>query len=79
MPFDVRRFQFLIGTPCECENITYTEEDTGRHVAVTVCCARCWECGMMALASESSRQRDEVFVSQLEMDWIVEAPTPPAP
>jgi len=75
MSFDLRRFQFLLGAPCECQNITYVAEDDA-HVAHVVCCRRCWEVGMMSLQAETSRQSREVEELQLEMDVIVE-PTAP--
>jgi len=75
MPFDLRRFQFLLGTPCECQNITYVDED-GAHVCQVRCCQRCWECGMMMLQAETSRQSREVEDLQFEMDVIVEPPAP---
>lgn len=78
MVFDLRRFQFLLGTPCECQNITYTDED-GAHVAHIVCCRRCWEVGMMSMQAETSRQSREVETLQLEMDVVVEPSAPLSP
>lgn len=80
MSFDLRRFQFLLGTPCECQNITYVNE-AGAHVCQIECCQRCWECGMMMLEAETSRQSQEVSMRQLEfeMDVVVEPPAPLSP
>jgi len=78
MSFDLRRFQFVLGTPCECQNITYIDEE-GAHVAHVVCCRRCWEVGMMSLQAETSRQSREVEALQLEVDFIMEAPAPTSP
>lgn len=79
MSFDVRRFQFLLGTDCECSNLTYVDE-AGSHVAVVSCCPRCWEIGMMRLSAQSALQHDEVELRQLEfeMDGVVEPSSPPA-
>jgi hypothetical protein len=77
MPFDVRRFQFMLGTPCECENITYTDE-SGAHVAITRCCVRCWEVGLMSLqAMHHAELTQRNYELQLEMDVVVEPAAPP--
>lgn len=80
MSLDLRRFQFLLGTPCECQNVTYID-DQGAHVANIVCCKRCWEVGMMALQAEDSRQSAEVADRQLsfEVDGILEPTAPLSP
>jgi len=78
MSLDLRRFQFLLGTPCECQTVTYVDED-GAHVCEVRCCQRCWECGMMALQTETSRQSREVEMLQLEMDGVFEPPAPTSP
>jgi hypothetical protein len=78
MSLDLRRFQYLLGTPCECQTVTYTDED-GARVCEVRCCQRCWECGMMSLQAETSRQSREVEELQLEMDGVFEATPPAAP
>lgn len=80
MPLDIRRFQFLLGTPCECQTITYTDSE-GAHISEVRCCARCWEIGMMQLAADTSQQSREVEDRQLgfEMDGVFVRPTPRSP
>jgi hypothetical protein len=78
MSLDLRRFQYLLGTPCDCQTVTYVDDD-GAHVCSVRCCQRCWECGMLALQAETSRQGREVEMLQLEMDGVLEASSPPTP
>ncbi len=86
MQVDLRRFQFLLGTPCECQNVTYVDDD-GNHIAQVSVCPRCWEVGMMMLAAECARQLEETHERELdlqiglnfEVDRIAEPTAPLSP
>lgn len=78
VPFDLRRFQYLLGTPCDCQTLTFTDEGGGRNCNLR-CCQRCWEIGMMMSVQARRAQQDaEVCALQLEMDGIFEPSAPPS-